>query len=391
MKTVRAILYQVFSLLYFLVGFGQKIPLQKVGSLNDDIEECSGIAYLPSGNLAMINDSGNGADVFITDLKGNIITRKCLIEITNNDWEELTYDDGFLYIGDFGNNRNKREDLTIYRYMIDDKDSMTYYGEIHFKYADQKHFPPDSDYRNYDLEAMVHMNDSIFIFTKNRTEPFTGYTYQYGMPDEPGSYTLSRLDSFKTGYGKEEFFWIAGAALNKETGTLALLGYDKIWLFNNYNGSRFLSGESETISFEFLSQKEAVTFVDKNELIITDERNRFGGGDVYYASLPEPAIAQHEIQPFDTAFFNLRIQSEEITDSIVVIFPEFFEGKLLWEIFNTKGERVLAGNNTMAKDEQLFVIDTKALKPGGYVLNVIIEDHPHAFKVKKLYPIKKNK
>ncbi len=387
MTLLRNILYQVFTMLYFLAGFGQKVHLEKVGILPDDIEECSGIALLPSGHIGMINDSGNRPDLYITDHEGNIISKRCLIEVANHDWEELTYDDGWLFIGDFGNNRNKREDLVIYRYSMDKNDSATYYGAIHFTYADQQDFPPDYKFRNYDLEAMVHRDDSLYIFTKNRTRPFTGYTYLYGMPDKPGHYTLTRLDSFRTGFGQEQFFWIAGAALHQPSGSLALLGYDKMWLFTNYPGSHFFRGESQTISFEFLSQKEAITYVSPNEVLITDERNRFGGGNVYHGLLPKNKGVEYvELQ--DTAA--IRLLSRQFSVSIVVELPSSIQGKVLWEIYKTNGTRVLAGHENISVENHQLIINTADFEPGGYVLNVITDDGPHAFKLKKLYSIKRN-
>lgn len=386
MKTLRNIFYQIFSLLYFLAGFGQKVPLQKVGELDDRILECSGVTQIPGGHLAMINDSGNKPEVFFTDPKGKVLGGRCLSEVENFDWEEITYYDGFLYIGDFGNNKNKRKNLVIYKYKLGGPDSLTYWGELHFKYADQQEFPPDEEFQNYDMEAMVHYHDSIFIFTKNRTKPFTGYTYQYGMPDKPGNYTLTRLDSFLTGYGDQDLFWVSGAALNYNTNVLALLGYDKMWVFKDYSGARFFSGKHKTYSFEFLSQKESIAFLNDNELVITDEKNLFGGGIVYHASLPSPELDK-KVQPYDTSFFELDILNTEFQDSIVVLFPNFYEGKVLWEIFKTDGNRVKAGNTTLTKDFQKVVINTRDLSPGGYVLNVIVEGHPHAFKLRKLYPL----
>lgn len=390
MKLSKGLFVIVFSMVSLQLTYAQKITLQKVGSLNEEIEECSGIALVPSSHIAMINDSGNRPDLFFTDQKGNIIKRRCMAEVSNIDWEEVTYSDGYLYIGDFGNNQNKRKDLVIYKYSISETDSATYHSEIHFRYADQLEFAPDDEKMNYDLEAMVVFNDSIFIFTKNRTEPFTGYTYQYGMPTRAGHYNLSKQDSFKTGTeGKWDYWWITSAALNPDKSSLVLLGYDKLWVFENFNGSKFLQGKNTTYQFEALSQKEGITFLDNNKFMITDERNRHGGGDVFIGAIPkkeqkvEMALALEENLP------ELTIDGKEFTDSIVVRFSEPYSGKILWEIFATNGERVMAGNKLMQGLETSLIIDGSKLSPGGYVINVIIEDTPHAFKLKKLYPLQK--
>ncbi|MDZ7846785.1 MAG: hypothetical protein U5L96_08435 [Owenweeksia sp.] len=85
-------------------------------------------------------------------------------------------------------------------------------GEIDFSYAPQKSFPPEKAKRNFDLEAMVYANDSLFLFTKNRTQPFSGYTYLYAMPAKPGTYQLSPIDSISLGEGLRELYWVGGAA-----------------------------------------------------------------------------------------------------------------------------------------------------------------------------------
>ncbi len=389
MKLRLSLLAPLFTLAFYS-AFSQKILLQKVGALNEDIEECSGITLVPSGHIAMINDSGNRPDLFFTDQKGNILKRRCMAEVSNIDWEDISYADGYLYIGDFGNNKNKRKDLVIYKYSISETDSVTYHSEIHFRYADQLEFAPRDEKMNFDLEAMIIFNDSIFIFTKNRTEPFTGYTYQYGMPARAGHYNLTKQDSFKTGTeGKWDYWWITSAALSPDKNTLALLGYDKMWTFENFKNSKFLQAKSTVHQFEALSQKEGITFLTNDKFMITDERNRYGGGDVFIGSLPQKV---HKVELAMATTENLpevSISEKEFTDSIVVHFSEPYSNKILWEIFTTNGSRVAAGNQVLAPKQTVLIIDGSALKAGGYVLNVILDDTPHAFKLKKLYPLQK--
>lgn len=380
---IKNLTYQLLTFLYFHAGFAQNIPLQTIGQLDNAIHECSGIELLPSGHIAMINDSGNHPDVFFTTRDGQIVHKTCLMKTTNKDWEEIAYANGNLYIGDFGNNDNDRRDLKIYIYGVEGEDSVFYRGQISFQYADQKNFPPPYSGRNYDMEAMVVMNDSLFLFSKNRTRPFTGYTYQYGMPAQPGNYTLSRIDSFKTGVGKEEFFWIAGADYNPPTNTLALLGYDKVWLFSHFSGSHFFKGEHQTFGFESLTQKESICFLDNETLIITDEKNFFGGGNIYLAKIPRIATSDSSMQ--------VEVPQQEFADSIEVLFAKTPKDKILWEIFSSSGKRVLAGNADHVSPQDPLIISTEGIPAGGYVLNVIVDGKPHAFKIKKLYRSKTNK
>jgi len=71
---------------------------------------------------------------------GNIKRSINISNAKNIDWEDLTQDDfGHFFIGDFGNNNNKRNDLTIYKIEnpIDIKTTETEAEVIRFKFNDQ--------------------------------------------------------------------------------------------------------------------------------------------------------------------------------------------------------------------------------------------------------------
>lgn len=368
---IKNIFFQVFSLLYF-ASFGQQLELKKVGYVPDIAEECSGIALLPSGHIAMINDSGNEPEVFITDKKGKLIKSIYLPDACNIDWEEIEYANGHLYIGDFGNNKNERKDLVVLKYSINEEDSIFNQEIIKFSFANQRDFPPNKKAKNFDMEAMIHFGDSLYLFSKNRTKPFDGYTYLYGMPDQAGNYEVAPLDSFKTGIGEKDYWWVAGASISPDGKRLALLGYDKLWLFEDFKGSDFFNGKHTTISLGWLSQKESITFLNNSELLITDELNRFGGGKVYHTQLKEPKTLEVSVGP------------KEFSEEIQISLSELTSSKVHFEIFDTKGNRVLAGK--IPEGQKQYSIDTKDFPAGGYVVNILMGSKPYqAFKLKKLY------
>ncbi|WP_243389575.1 hypothetical protein [Flavobacterium cyanobacteriorum] len=78
------------------------------------LSEVSGIEY--TGNaLWAIEDSGNKNILYRLSDAGEI-TAQIAIACKNKDWEDITSDtEGNLYIGDFGNNDNDRDDLAIYK------------------------------------------------------------------------------------------------------------------------------------------------------------------------------------------------------------------------------------------------------------------------------------
>jgi len=368
---IKNIFFQIFSMLYFAT-FGQQLQLDKIGYIPDVAEECSGIALLPSGHLAMINDSGNDPEVFITTTDGDLIKSIYLPDACNIDWEAAVYHNGHLYIGDFGNNDNERKDLVVLKYKITPSDSIYNQQIIKFRYANQREFPPDRDKQNFDTEAMIHYRDSIFVFTKNRTRPFSGYTYVYGMPDVPDSYILAPLDSFRTGVGEKDYWWITDAALSPDGKKLVLLGYDKLWLFEDFKGTEFFSGISQVYALGWLSQKESITFFTDSELLITDELNRFGGGKIYHTQLDPPDE------------FEVKVGPKEFQSFVKIELTAKAESKVRYEVFNTKGKRIDAG--TLPDNTTDHKIDTRAYPPGGYVFSILLGEKPfQAFKLKKLY------
>ncbi len=250
----------------------------------------SGILSLNQGKTFWTQvDNSTPSEIYEINPQCEVLKTLKIKNVTKTDWEDIAHDDqGTIYLGDFGNNNNNRTNLKIYilKHIGQQMDSIIP-ETITFRYANQTGFPPPASQRNFDMEAMVYYNDSLHLFSKNRTDPFTGYTYQYSMPASAGDYTLSPVDSFKTGDGPMVFFWITGAAINKADKQLILLSHDKIWLFQNFEGSRFLSGSNRLIGLPTHTQKEGICYAKENTWYITDEYfSTLGiGGNLYEMKL----------------------------------------------------------------------------------------------------------
>ncbi len=207
----------------------------------------------------------------------------------NTDWEDLAKDEsGNIYIGDFGNDRHNRRDLKILK--IPDpsaiQDNIVIPEVILFSYSDQKRFPPSPEGQNFDMEAMICLNGNIYLFSKNRTEPFTGYTKVYRLPSKPGTYVAELIDSVYLGPAPMINNWVTAADISPDKTKLVLLSSDKLWIFSCFEGDKFFSGEKQTIEFTTFSQKEAVCFKNDNELLITDEITyKVMGGRLYSLDL----------------------------------------------------------------------------------------------------------
>ena len=88
-----------------------------VAKLPLELPESSGLIYSKKdGMLISNNDSGNKSELISFRPNGDLVNIQSFETLKNIDWEDLTQDDqGNVYIGDFGNNRQMRKDLKIYK------------------------------------------------------------------------------------------------------------------------------------------------------------------------------------------------------------------------------------------------------------------------------------
>jgi hypothetical protein len=252
------------------------------------VNESSGLVMLAPNSLWTYDDSRGKTQLFNLDSTGHLLRILPLTNEPNIDWEELTTDaQKNLYIGDFGNNNNDRHGLRICKITNPDEagDSATA-ADIDFIYPEQTDFPPRASAMNFDCEAMIHFNHSLFLFTKNRSDPNSGYRRMYRLPDKPGNYKAILTDSFFTGKGEEKNFAITGAAISSDGSTFVLISHQRIWIFKGFQGEHFFSAEPVELIFSDNDlAMEGVCFKTNEELILSDERGKSGTGRLYYIDL----------------------------------------------------------------------------------------------------------
>lgn len=256
--------------------------LEITGDLPHSLKESSGIENLNnSDNFWMINDSGNSNELFEVSETGKILQVLAVRNAKNKDWEDLATDgQDKLFIGDFGNNGNKRKNLAIYTVSI----SLINNGEVNaekttFYFEDQKKFPPKKKDRNFDVEAFIYMDGCFYLFTKNRSSHFNGTTKLYKIPAEVGNHSAQLISEFITCIDANTCL-VTGAAISKDNKELILLTHDKLFLFTNFNEDDFFNGLISEISLYHNSQKEAICFKG-DDIYITDEATKNNGGNLY--------------------------------------------------------------------------------------------------------------
>jgi hypothetical protein len=333
----------------------------QIASLPDELIENSGLAYYGNGILYFINDGGNPVSIYHYDTATQQLTERPVGNASNQDWEDLAQDgDGNLYIGDFGNNNNSRQNLRIYKLPNPEENADTLQPDtISFSYENQTAFPPTSDNLNFDCEAMVWYNDSLYLFSKNRTNPFTGWTYLYVLPAEPGNYTAMLRDSLKVEGTTKEQGWITGADIKTENGKayVCLLGSGSVLRAGGFLEKPLddLTWKRDQIAF---SQKEAIVFGDaRNEMFISDEF--FVIGNNLYTLISDIPVGRQVFKEDDDVIILLRpdgftIETTFTKRSKVCLYS--LDGKKL-KVFHFKNRLELGLNN--------FV-------PGTYVLYVEI-------------------
>ena len=120
---------------FFSISHSQSI-IEKV-KLSKIISETSGIEY-HNDLLVTHNDSGNDPSLYYLDYSGKIIHTRKFDGINNNDWEDLTADENFIYIADMGNNFDTRENLMVIKVSKDINDKN--FEIINFYYPEQSDF-----------------------------------------------------------------------------------------------------------------------------------------------------------------------------------------------------------------------------------------------------------
>lgn len=272
-------------------GLEITVNLRAINRLPSVLVESSGIELSGSNRIWSHEDSGNSNELYCSDSTGNLLRTLVISNVSNTDWEDITADnDETWFIGDFGNNNNQRTDLAIY--IIPDPETIAGNsvpaGIISFSLDDQTAFPPPSSDRNYDIEAMAWYADSLYLFTKDRSNPFTGIVKMYVLPDQPGNYSARLAGSFfagsTAGSGR-----VTAADINLHTGELMLLTNEKLISFKDYPGNHFFEGTKTEYSFRNLpGQNEGLAFVSGNKLYITEEGSGNTPGYLYEIILPQP-------------------------------------------------------------------------------------------------------
>ncbi len=279
----KQFLVLIFTLVFLSPTMAQ-IKLKKLSKLPNKIYETSGLIIYQNKYLITHNDGGNKSEIFVLSKSGELLKTIDVEDTKNYDWEDIAQDEkGNVYIGDFGNNLNKRKNLHVYileegfisKKHVDPK-------KISFSYEDQDDFPPKKKNLNFDCEAMFYKDNALYLMTKCRSEPFTGLSKIYKLPAKKGKYKAKLIGQFYLCHSSWKTCSVTAADYNPKTNTLSILTYSKLYVVTNIKGDAFWNGKVKVYNVPFIKQREAIANINQDKWYITDEYKKgLGGGNLY--------------------------------------------------------------------------------------------------------------
>ena len=244
--------------------------IEPLGSLNLDgvLSETSGIIFWEY-QFWTHNDNSDTNLYALDTLYGRIVQRWPMSHIKNTDWEEISQDKDYIYIGDIGNNSGNRDDLKIYRAGKSSiLNNSAVFDSVCFTYEDQTDFTPAAYDSDFDCEAFIVSSDSIYLFTK---EWASNGTRVYSLPKTPGNYVA------KPGPSLNVNGLITGSVYLEEERIVVLTGYNErlnpfLYLLYDFTGSDFFSGNKRKIDIMLpYHQIEGITTTNGIKYFITNE------------------------------------------------------------------------------------------------------------------------
>jgi len=191
---------------------------------------------------------------------------------SNIDWEEISQDSSYIYVGDFGNNANgNRTNLKILR--IEKNSLLTnvpIIDTINFNYSLQTDYSATgSNNTNFDCESFIVTQDSIYLFTK---EWVSKATTIYSLPKLPGSYVAQARQSYYVDG------LITGATFLEDKKLIVLCGYSQVlqpflFMLYDFESQNFFNGNKRKILLNMsLHQVEGIATEDGNVYYVTNEK-----------------------------------------------------------------------------------------------------------------------
>lgn len=334
--------------------------------LSDTLEESSGLLFW-DGGLWTHNDNADSNLYRIDTNSGSILQIQSLGGAGGIDWEDITADSTYIYVGDFGNNSNgNRTNLHILRIRKDSLASgVPVVDTIFFSYADQVNFAGSGgNNTDYDCEAIIDDQDSFIVFTKQWVN---NQTKVYKVPKLPGNHAVSAIDSFNVAG------LITGACRYDSAQLVVLSGYDAavqpfVFLLYDFPGDKFSAGNKRKINLSIpFHQVEGIETLDGLHYFVSNE---------YFSAGPignDQELHKLDLSPYLHGFlYGFPVGMQQMPNDIR-IYPNPAIHKLQIEtkvpgnfvIWDLNGRKMSSGSHDLQTS-----IDISALPTGNYILEL---------------------
>ncbi len=290
------------SLLLALSGCSIAVRAAELDTLaqmtHPPLAEVSGIAHSSTYPDAfwVHNDSGDEARLFAVRADGSVVVPPYLSDAfaanganagkpgwpgitvlgaSNVDWEDLVLADGLLYIADMGNNGNARRDLGVYIVPEPNPAATERVRALRFlpvRYPEQVGYPGNR--WHFDCEALFVDAGKLYFLTKHRRAgAITGFergTQLYRLDTQH----TTQVNDLQRVSSNEALMLPTAAALSPDGNTLAVLTYQRVWLFPRPpSGDDWLAGVPRVFDLPVLRTgiAEGLTWQDAGTLVIASE------------------------------------------------------------------------------------------------------------------------
>lgn len=244
------------------------------------LQEASGIekSVVNPGYLWMHNDSGDTAHLYLVSQSGSIAMTVLLAGIIANDWEEIslaTLDSiPFLYLGDTGDNRRIREQVSIHRIPEPIFDGSTDYLTIPDSLVQSITFSYAEGPKDVEAFFVDNFTNQITIVSK-REESCMIYAFDFDPQQSP--FVIKSL-------GTIDIRNFTAADMNQQ-GEILLKNYPSIFYWPASElpaAQRMISVRPYRIPYEPEPQGEALCWDEKGGFYSISEYNENAAQNLYY-------------------------------------------------------------------------------------------------------------
>ncbi len=214
------------------------------------IAEASGIGDSRTNENALwvIEDSGNPPQLLLLGHDGKVKNKLPLPNATNRDWEDIAVSEGYVYVGDIGDNNQKYASYKIYKAPepAAGASEVTAVETISFAYPDGAH----------DAEAFLVAPQSgdIYVITKRDS---LAQVYKIAAPYSTTSANVAEK------VGQLSFTNVVSASLAPDGGKLIVKTYDAVYQYPVLNKEPIaaaLKHVPSKLPYQTEPQGEAVCF-----------------------------------------------------------------------------------------------------------------------------------